>query len=244
MPAKPKVDSEATPQLPPVVFEDDQILVINKPAGLIVQDSHTHNQATLEQAIAATAPDNSDDEGLERGGIVHRLDKETSGLMVIAKTPTAQTNLQQQFKDRQVHKRYLAMVWGRPKDDHAIINAPINRHPVTGYKYVVMAGGREAVTEFWLDQEYRYHDEVMSLLKVFPQTGRTHQIRVHLTALRLPIVGDTIYGRRKDKTGIRQFLHAAELEFQHPTTGEQMRFEASLPEDLQTFLDKLTPLVK
>ncbi len=207
-------------------------MVIDKPAGLIVQDSHTHSQQTLEQALP-------DHDGVERKGIVHRLDKDTSGLMVIAKTPQAQANLQDQFKTRHVHKHYAALVWGNCPDQHAIIDAPIARHPVYGYKYVVTEGGREAQTEFWQRQTYRFQDQHVTLLKVAPHTGRTHQIRVHLAALRLPIIGDKIYGRRKDSSNIRQFLHAETLQFTHPTTGQPVQFHADLPQDLSNFLASL-----
>jgi 23S rRNA pseudouridine1911/1915/1917 synthase len=221
------------PTLPPILFQDDQLLVINKPAGLIIQDSHTHTQQTLEQALP-------DDPTLERQGIVHRLDKDTSGVMVVARTPEAQSNLQQQFKNRQVSKEYTALVWGKSPDDHAIIDAPIARHPVYGYKYVVTEGGREAKTELWRQQEYRYQNQPVTLLRIKPHTGRTHQIRVHLAALKLPIVGDKIYGRRKDSAPIRQFLHAGYLQIIHPATGKTLEFRADLPADLTEFLATLS----
>jgi 23S rRNA pseudouridine1911/1915/1917 synthase len=218
--------------LPPVLYEDDDILVIDKPAGLIVQDSHTHNEDALEQMLP-------DEPQLLRRGVVHRLDKETSGVMVIAKSPAAQASLQAQFKERQTEKTYIALVWGKAKDERAIIDAPILRHPKLGFKYVVAAGGREAKTEIRRQRILLLHGEPVSLLEVRPHTGRTHQIRVHLAAMRLPIVGDKVYGRRKDKTEIRQFLHAATLSFIHPTTGDAVSFAAPLPADLQSFLDKL-----
>jgi 23S rRNA pseudouridine1911/1915/1917 synthase len=220
---------------PEVIYQDDELLVINKPAGLIVEDSHTHSQHTLEQWLAQTSQ-------LDRSGMVHRLDKDTSGVMVVAKTVDAQEKLQQQFKDRQVAKEYQALVWGKAPEQHAIIDAPIARHPAKGFKYVAMAGGRPAKTEFWLEQGYSFEQQLLSLLRVKPYTGRTHQIRVHLAALNLPIVGDRIYGRRKDKTPIRQFLHAHHLSFTHPKTGESVHFSAPLPVDLQEFLNTLSPV--
>jgi 23S rRNA pseudouridine1911/1915/1917 synthase len=221
-------------ELPPQLFKDDQLLVINKPAGLIVEDAHTHSQATLEHALPQ-------DDDLDRNGLVHRLDKDTSGVMLVAQTPEAQANLQQQFKDRTVTKQYTALVWGKPKDKHFIIDAPIARHPMLGYKYVAMEGGRLAKTEVWLEKVYIYQDQPVSLLRIQPYTGRTHQIRVHLAAMRLPIIGDKIYGRRKDNSTIRQFLHATSIKLTHPTTGQELHFEAPLADDLADFLSQLTP---
>lgn len=227
-------DASRSPLIPEIIFEDDHILVINKPAGLIVEDSHTHSEHTLEQWLAATAH-------LDRSGIVHRLDKDTSGVMVIAKNATSQENLQAQFKNRQVQKEYIALCWGKAPETHAIIDAPIARHPAKGFKYVASADGREAKTEFWLEESRVYQEQLISLLRVRPYTGRTHQIRVHLAALNLPIIGDRIYGRRKDKAPIRQFLHAHHLWFSHPHSGEEVHYSAPLSEDLQQFLNGLSP---
>lgn len=224
--------SQPVGSFPSILFEDDEIFIINKPAGLIVEDSHTHRQHTLEQML----PQRSN---LDRGGIVHRLDKDTSGIMVIAKSAVSQKRLQQQFKERRVSKEYTALVWGRSRDDHALIDAPILRHPTKGHKFVVAAGGRESQTEIWRVHEYSYQNQPVTLLRVKPHTGRTHQIRVHLAALRLPIVGDKVYGRRKDSSPIRQFLHAGHIQLAHPTTDLPLDITAPLPEDLQLFLDGL-----
>lgn len=221
-------------QFPPILYQDEDILVIDKPAGLIVQKSHTHTDPTLDEMLPE-AP------GLERQGIVHRLDRDTSGVMVIAKTASAQAELQRQFANRLVEKEYIALVWGRFADAHAIVDAPILRHPSLGYKYVVAnQGGREAKTEIWRQQVYMYQDEPVSLLKLKLHTGRTHQARVHLFALGYPMVGDRVYGRRKDKTEMRQFLHAAQLGFTHPTSGQKMQFDAPLPVELQEFINKIS----
>lgn len=220
----------STVTFPPVVYQDQDILVIDKPAGLIIQKSHTHDQPTLEQDLP-------DLEGVERKGIVHRLDRFTSGLMVIAQSAAAQNSLHQQFVDRTVEKDYITLVWGEFKDSHAIIDAPIARHPRYGYKYVVMEDGRPAKSEIWRQQVLKINAEPATLLKVRLHTGRTHQVRVHLQALGFPLVGDQIYGRRKDKTGIRQFLHASYLAFTHPTSGQKVTFSSPLPTDLQQFLD-------
>ena len=218
-------------QLPPILYQDDDLLVINKPAGLIVEDSHTHSQTTLQHAL--------NNNTVDRGGLVHRLDKDTSGVMLVAKTPQAQEALQQQFKLRQVHKTYLALVWGKPKDQHFKIDAPIDRHPVHGYKFVVAEGGRPAQSEVWVEQAYQLNREPVTLLRIEPHTGRTHQIRVHLAAMRLPIVGDRVYGRRKDKSPIRQFLHASSIKFTQPSTGHELSFEVPLADDLRQFLNSL-----
>ena len=221
-------------QFPPILYQDEDILVIDKPAGLIVQKSHTHTDPTLDEMLPE-AP------GLERQGIVHRLDRDTSGVMVIAKTASAQAELQRQFANRLVEKEYIALVWGRFADAHAIVDAPILRHPSLGYKYVVAnQGGREAKTEIWRQQVYMYQDEPVSLLKLKLHTSRTHQARVHLFALGYPMVGDRVYGRRKDKTEMRQFLHAAQLGFTHPTSGQKMQFDAPLPVELQEFINKIS----
>lgn len=220
------------PDFPPIIYQDESILVIDKPADLIVQKSHTHTQQTLEQLL----PQNDQ---LERQGIVHRLDRYTSGLMVIARTSQAQQSLKKQFSDREVDKEYTALVWGEVKDDHAIVDAPIARHPSYGYKYVVMEEGRPSKTELWKLKVFDLQDTRASLLKLKLHTGRTHQARVHLHALGHPLVGDSVYGRRKDATGIRHFLHASHLSFQHPETGEKLAFNSPLPPDLQQFLDTL-----
>ncbi len=218
--------------LPPVLYEDDAIMVLNKPAGLVVEKSHTHSQVTLQDLLPFA-------DEVDRAGLVHRLDRDTSGVMVVAKTNDSQAALQKQFLERTTDKEYMALVWGKLADDHAVINAPIARHPKIGYKYVVMDGGRDAKTEFWRLGEYKLADDVASLIKVDLHTGRTHQIRVHMMAMGHALVGDTVYGRRKDKSAIRQFLHASKLSLQHPATGKTMTFEAPLADDLQRFLDGL-----
>ncbi len=221
---------------PPILYQDDEILVIHKPAGLIVQKSHTHTEPTLDELLPEVP-------GLERQGIVHRLDRDTSGVMVVAKTAVAQKELQRQFAHRLTEKEYMALVWGRFIDAHALVDAPILRHPSLGYKFVVANhGGREAKTEMWREQVYTYHDEPVSRLRLKLYTGRTHQARVHLFAMGYPLVGDRVYGRRKDTTGMRQFLHAARLGFFHPTSQQKMEFNAPLPSELQLFIDQLNPV--
>jgi 23S rRNA pseudouridine1911/1915/1917 synthase len=216
-------------QFPPILYQDDDLMVIDKPAGLVVQMSHTHQLLTLEEML----PEQPD---LVRRGLVHRLDRETSGVMVLAKTLQAQQNIQQQFKTRAVKKEYQALVWGRVADAQARIDAPIARHPKLGYKFAVQQEGRQAVTEFWREAVYRYQDQYVTQLRVAIYTGRTHQIRVHLAALGHPIVGDIIYGRRKDPRLVRQCLHAARLVLHHPRTGETLDIAAPRPDDIDQFV--------
>lgn len=228
---KPETSKQTS--FPPIVFQDNDVVVINKPSGLIVQLSHTHNQPTLESML-------TDHHGLERRGIVHRLDRDTSGLMVVAKSGEAQQALHQQFQQRQVAKRYQALVWGKFPDEHAIIDAPIARHPLQGHKFTAMADGKDAKTEVWRQQTYRLDDQWLSLLRVVTHTGRTHQIRVHLQALGYPLVGDIVYGRRKDPRQIRLFLHADYLAFNQPSTGQRLEFVLPLADDLAEFIGSLT----
>jgi 23S rRNA pseudouridine1911/1915/1917 synthase len=219
---------------PPILYQDEDIVVINKPAGLIVQKSHTHTEPTLDQLLPANPE-------LERQGIVHRLDRDTSGVMVIARTSHAQQDLQRQFSNRLVEKEYVALVWGEFPDAHAIVDAPILRHPSLGYKYVVAnQGGREAKTEIWRQQIYSYEGEPLSFLRLKLHSGRTHQARVHLFAMGYPLVGDKVYGRRKDKTGLRQFLHARQLGFIHPTSHQHVQFTADIPQEMQQFLNQIS----
>ena len=219
---------------PPIIFEDEALMVINKPAGLIIQKSHTHAQRTLEDMLPVLP-------NLERGGLVHRLDRDTSGVMIVAKTPSAQQFLQEQFAERLVDKEYIALVWDQIPEDHAIIDAPIARHPAIGHKYVVTQEGKNAKTEVWKVQFYDYGGQVVSLIRLKLYTGRTHQVRVHCAAWAHPVVGDTVYGRRKDPCRTRQFLHAAYVSFNHPLTQQPVEFRVPLAPDLQEFLDTLTP---
>jgi 23S rRNA pseudouridine1911/1915/1917 synthase len=195
-----------------------------------------HSGSTLVNALLAHCPDLPGIGGVQRPGIVHRLDKDTSGLMVVAKNDRAQRSLQRQLKDREVHKTYLALVQGVPKPVEGLIEAPIGRHPKNRKKMAVVAGGREAATK------YRVREEIAggrySLLEVQPITGRTHQIRVHMSALGHAIVGDATYGRRSAVVE-RQFLHAHKLAFAMPLGGRTVEFESPLPPDLREALRRL-----
>ena len=210
--------------------------MLDKPAGLTVHPAPGHPSGTLVNALLAACPDLRGIAGTLRPGIVHRLDKDTSGLMVVAKNDRAQRALQRQLKDRDVRKTYLALVRGVPAPREGTIAAPIGRHPKNRKKMAVVADGREATTR------YRVREEIAggqySLLEVEPVTGRTHQIRVHLAAVGHPVVGDATYGRPSAAVG-RQFLHAHKLAFGMPLGGRTVEFESPLPADLREALSQL-----
>jgi 23S rRNA pseudouridine1911/1915/1917 synthase len=229
---------ELTPEPIPltIVYQDGDIIVVDKPAGLTVHPAPGHPSGTLVNALLAVCADLRGISGTLRPGIVHRLDKDTSGLMVVAKNDRAQRALQRQLKEREVHKTYLALAHAVPKPREGVIEAPIGRHPKNRKKMAVVAGGREAKTRYRVREALaggRY-----SLLEVEPVTGRTHQIRVHMSALGHPIVGDTTYGKRSDLIA-RQALHASKLAFAMPLGGRTVEFESPLPGDIREALDRL-----
>jgi 23S rRNA pseudouridine1911/1915/1917 synthase len=230
--ALPPLAPEAIPV--PIIYEDDHLIVINKPAGLVAHPAPGHPTGTVVNALlshltpAGAAPS-------ERPGIVHRLDKDTSGLMVIARDEVALAHLAEQMKEHRTIKRYLALVEGHMPVPEGVIEAPIGRDPRQRQRMAlvsVVGGGREARTRFRVVREMRGR----SLLELQLETGRTHQIRVHLAAVGHPVVGDPTYGRPQAPLPPRQFLHAAHLEFEHPVTGAWMTFDAPLPPDLADFL--------
>lgn len=237
---------------PQILHEDDSFLIVDKPAGLTVNKAATtKNQETLqgwiEQRLKVDTPDENltDNEFLLRLGIVHRLDKETSGLMIIAKDEDSFINLQKQFKARLVEKIYIALTHGKIFPLEGEINVPLGRLPWDRKKFGVTADGKEAVTKYKL-LEYKTltmakKDETLSLIELYPKTGRTHQIRVHLRYLGFPIFSDSVYGGRKNirldrKILPTHFLHAKNLKFIHPVTHQTMEFEARLPSELVNFL--------
>ncbi len=218
-----------------VIYEDEDVIVVVKPAGMVVHPSCGHNKGTLAGAILALCPDLAGVGERLRPGIVHRLDKDTSGLVVVAKNESALRNLREQFKKREVKKVYVALVEGRLEPERGAIEAPIGRDPRQRKKMAVVGGGRYSLT---LYKVVEYFDE-HTLLEVEPKTGRTHQVRVHLSFIGHPLVGDPIYGFRKQRLNVsRQFLHARTLGFRLPS-GEYVEFEAKLPEDLKRVLDRL-----
>jgi len=218
-----------------VVYEDDHLLVVDKPAGLVVHPAPGHATGTLVNALLAHLPGLEAGDDTSRPGIVHRLDKDTSGLIVIAKDAATHAALAEQMKEHSTVKRYLALVEGRMPAPEGVIDAPVGRDPRHRQRMALVSeinGGREARTRFKVLREARGR----SLLELQLETGRTHQIRVHLASVGHPVVGDTVYGRAQLPLPPRQFLHATHLEFVHPSTGEWMIFEAPLPPDLAEFL--------
>jgi len=220
-----------------VIHCDRHILVINKTSGMVVHPGAGNRKHTLVNALLFHFPGIREVGPEERCGIVHRLDKETSGLMVVARNMDAYTGLQEQFKKREVQKVYLGLVWGRMREKKGEFTWAIGRHVKHGERISVRTKKpRDAVTLYSVQKEY----ELFTLLEIKPLTGRTHQIRVHFAAAGHSLVGDTRYGYRKTKIRVpRLFLHASCLSFNHPETKETVEFSSLLPKDLKNFLDKL-----
>ncbi|MCI0855453.1 MAG: RluA family pseudouridine synthase [Chloroflexi bacterium] len=233
-PPKPtKIEPEA--MLLTIVYEDGDLLVVDKPAGMAVHPSPGHSSHTLVNGILAHCDDLSGIGGVKRPGIVHRLDKDTSGLIIVAKNDAAHVSLARQLKERKVEKMYVALVEGCVTPPEGRIEAPIARDVKHRRRMAVVENGRDARTSYRVLREIGRR----TLLEVRPQTGRTHQIRVHLASIGHPITGDALYGRRGDAPVARQFLHARRLVFLHPRTGERLELEAPLAEDLQQALEAL-----
>ena len=216
-----------------VAYEDETMLIVDKPAGLVVHPSAGHTTGTLVNALLGRARDRGEPlgsiAGVGRPGIVHRLDKDTSGLLIVAKTDAAQSSLMRQFGDRSIEKEYLALVRGEPPSSRGRVEAPIGRDPRDRQRMAVVAGGRESVTEY----EVVATGAGYALLALHPLTGRTHQIRAHLSYLNLPIAGDLRYGGGEGPGGLRrQFLHAARRGLERPLDGRRMRAWSALPDDL------------
>lgn len=252
-----------------IIFEDQNLLVLDKPAGMVVNRSDTtKGETTLQDfvekhlnlptpAVKVFDPnfkslDYKDQAKLDfvgRAGIVHRLDKETSGIILVAKTYDSFVNLQSQFKERRIQKTYLALTHGEIIPGKGEINVAVGRLPWNRKRFGVLSGGREAVTEYKvLNIKYLVSGkdkEPLSLVELYPKSGRTHQIRVHLQYIKHPIFADSLYAGRKTSRRDRQllsrvFLHASKISFSHPGTNEIMNFESPLPEDLQRFLLSLS----
>lgn len=225
-----------------ILFEDSEMVVVNKAAGMVVHPAHGNDDGTLVNALLHHCMDLSGIGGEKRPGIVHRLDKGTTGTIVIAKNDRSHQELSRQFKEREVKKEYLAIVCGVPTLNSGRINQPIARHPVDRKKMAVHATrGRVAVTEWCVKQRFKLH----SFLHVMIGTGRTHQIRVHMASIGHPLAGDETYGGRRGQqqlAGIsfnRPALHAWRLTLKHPTSNEQMTFESPIPEDMRDLLAAL-----
>jgi len=245
-PAPPSVTAPLVPQAATpgrslrIVYEDPHLLVVDKPAGIVVHPAPGHPTDTLVDALRAHAPGLHGGDDPTRPGIVHRLDKDTSGLLVVAKDAASHTTLAQQMKARTMVKRYLALVEGQMPIPEGVIEAPMGRDPRHRQRMALVstgAGGREARTRFRVVRTGRGR----SLLELQLETGRTHQIRVHLAAINHPVVGDRVYGSCRPPLPPRQFLHAAHLELAHPVTGDWLSFDAPLPDDLTAFLAEWDP---
>jgi len=219
-----------------VIYEDDVLLVVNKPAGMVVHPAYGHASGTLVNAVLAHCPQVADVGGPDRAGVVHRLDKDTSGLILIAKDGVTRAALQRQFKRRRVAKAYLALVEGQVQPREGVVEAPVGRNKRQRKKMAVVRSGREARTLYRAIEYFADN----TLLEVHPHTGRTHQVRVHLAWLGYPIVGDVVYGRRRQRLlRTRHFLHAARIRFSHPVTSKEVEFEAPLPPELAAVLKRL-----
>ena len=227
---------------PKVVFEDNHLLVLDKPAGWVVNVAKTTiGQQVLQSWLAQNYNYPLAKNRENRSGIVHRLDKETSGILVVAKRKEAYDNLQKQFRERVVEKTYIALVHGKVSPEKGIIEAPVGRLPWRRDRFGVLPGGRSAKTSYKVIAYYLLDDACYTLLELYPKTGRTHQIRIHMKYINHPVVGDAFYaGRktaRKDRTWCpRLFLHANKLGFFHPFTFKKLTFESVLTQDLQSVL--------
>lgn len=235
----------------PILFEDDALLVIDKPPGVVVNRATTVKGETVQDWVEhkftnLTNPTNlanEHDEFSSRSGIVHRIDKETSGILLIAKTPESFVELQRQFKERLVKKTYLAITHGVIVPQEGEIRAPVGRLPWNRERFGILPGGKDAVTRYRTqNKELRIKNEPLSVVELYPETGRTHQIRIHLKYINHPIVGDYLYAGRKtsrrDRTGqaSRVMLHAWKIGFTHPVTGLSLDFEAPIPDDMKRII--------
>ena len=220
-----------------IVYEDNDIIVVNKPKGMVVHPANGNPDGTLVNAIMNICKDSLSGIGGEiRPGIVHRIDKDTSGLLIIAKNDKAHINLSEQIKNREITKKYIAIVRGVIKENSATIDMPIGRSDKDRKKMAVRKDGKNAVTHFDVIKRYNGY----TLLDIKIDTGRTHQIRVHMAEIGYPIVGDYVYSNGKNPFGVEgQMLHAKSLEFRHPITGENIKLEAPLPEYFEEVLEKL-----
>ncbi len=220
-----------------VLYEDCDIIVVNKPKGMVVHPANGNPDGTLVNAVMAICKDSLSGIGGEiRPGIVHRLDKDTSGVIIVAKNDKSHIALSEQIKNHEVEKTYIALVKGFVKENEATINMPIGRSTKDRKKMAVNKNGKNAITHFKVIERFKNY----TLLEVKIETGRTHQIRVHLSEIGYPIVGDTTYSNGKNEWGIEgQCLHAKSLKFNHPITGEEMFIEAPLPEYFQKVIEEL-----
>ena len=219
-----------------IVYEDQDICVVNKPRGMVVHPAVGNETGTLVNALLFHFGDLSTIGGEIRPGIVHRIDKMTSGLLVVAKNDMAHERLARQFADHSAHRSYIALVAGNLKEDTGTVDAPIGRHPTDRKRMAVVENGRRAVTHY----QVLYRFSAVTVLALELETGRTHQIRVHMAYIHHPVVGDQVYSNGKNSLGMEgQALHGWRLQLTHPTTGEHMSFVAPLPEDMQHAMKRL-----
>ncbi len=218
-----------------IVYEDEDVAVINKPQGMVVHPSAGHTHGTMVNALMYHIKDLSTINGVIRPGIVHRIDKDTSGLLMVAKNDQAHESLAQQLKDKTSLRKYVALVHGEIPHEKGTINAPIGRSKENRKMQAIREDGKSAVTHFTVLERF----EGFTLVELKLETGRTHQIRVHMKYIGYPLAGDPVYGPKKTLKGNGQFLHAQMLGFTHPTTNEKMIFEAPLPEVFEKTLEKL-----
>ncbi|MEK7558780.1 MAG: RluA family pseudouridine synthase [Patescibacteria group bacterium] len=238
-----------------IIYEDEELFVIEKPWGVVVNNAESAKGETIQEwaekklgitnyESRITNDQDIEEEFRSRGGVVHRLDKETSGILLIAKNPQSFLKLKNQFKSREVEKEYFALSHGEVKLGVGEISATVGRLPYNRTKFGVIAGGRDALTNYEVINYYKFNDEKLTYLRLRPKTGRTHQIRVHLKYINHPIFADPLYagrkvGRNDRKFLNRLFLHASKITFQHPTSLEKLTFESPLPTELSNFLTKL-----
>lgn len=247
----PCVDLEVTPEpiALDIIYEDSNLVIINKPSGLVVHPGPGHYQGTLVHGLIYHYPNIFDIGGVKRAGIVHRLDKDTSGIIVVAKSEAAHQGLSKQFRDQLIKKQYLALIFGVPEKKSGLIELPLGRHPKERKKISVKTKRPRLAITLWQIKERFPH---ATLLLCEPKTGRTHQIRVHLATIGLPILGDPIYFHKKKLMEVKQeplrhllqqtprlMLHAWKMEFIHPIMKNKMKFETPLPEDMVVFMDSL-----
>ena len=243
----PPEPMEVKPQAIPldIVYEDEDIIVVNKPPGMVVHPAYGHRTGTLVNAVLAHCPDLAGVGDDLRPGIVHRLDKDTSGLIIVAKNDSARRHLQRQFKRREVKKVYVALLEGHLEPVRGVIEAPIGRDKKRRKRMAVVEGGREARTEYRVMEYFTDRTGTRSrsytLVEAEPKTGRTHQVRVHFASIGHPLAGDPVYGFRKQRLSLlrRQFLHAQTLGFRLPGSDEYIELTAELPDDLRVVLEEL-----
>jgi 23S rRNA pseudouridine1911/1915/1917 synthase len=233
-PVSLEIKAEAIPL--DIVYEDSDVIVVNKPQGMVVHPASGVYEGTLVNALLSHCKDLSGINGVTRPGIVHRIDKDTSGVIVVAKNDTAHNSLSEQFKEHSMKRVYVALVEGVVKQEEGTVDAPLARHPVERIKIAVARDGRRAVTHYKAVERYKGY----TLIECRLETGRTHQIRVHMAHIGYPLVGDPVYGYKKQRFNLNgQMLHAKILGFVHPSTGEYMEFESEIPEHFKKVLNIL-----